>query len=87
VLDRNVGAMVNPNMEWYKLVGPNDMPHIEPVLWTRGEPTAVRSIGEPPHVPTAGAVACAVFNAIGKPVRHLPMTPDKVLAALEGARS
>jgi xanthine dehydrogenase YagR molybdenum-binding subunit len=82
-LDRNTGAMVNPNLEMYKIAGAVDMPHIEPVLWTKGQ-TGVRSIGEPPVVPTAGAIACAVFNAIGAPVRHLPITPDKVLAAREG---
>ncbi len=86
ILDRNVGAMVNANLEMYKIIGTADMPHIEPVLYTRGQ-TSVRSLGEPPTVPTAGAVACAVFNAIGRPVRHLPLTPDKVLAALEGRAS
>lgn len=86
ILDRNVGAMVNPNLEWYKILGPCEMPHIEPVLWTHGQ-TGVKALGEPPTIPTAGALACAVFNAVGSPVRHLPMTPDKVLMALEGARS
>ena len=86
ILDRNVGAMVNPNLEWYKIAGPADMPHIEPILWTNGQ-DGVRPLGEPPTIPTAGAIACAVFNAIGAPVRSLPITPDKVLAALEGARS
>jgi xanthine dehydrogenase YagR molybdenum-binding subunit len=83
LLDRNVGAMVNPNLEMYKVLGTADMPHIEPVLWSEGQ-TGVRSLGEPPTVPTAGAVACAVYNAIGAPVRHLPLTPDKVLAAMKG---
>jgi xanthine dehydrogenase YagR molybdenum-binding subunit len=73
-------------MEWYKILGPNDMPHIEPILWTLNQ-TGIRSLGEPPSVPTAAAVAGAVYNAIGKPIRHLPITPDKVLAALEGAPS
>jgi len=86
ILDRTTGAMVNANMEWYKILGPNDMPHIEPILWTRNQ-TGIRSLGEPPSVPTAAAVAGAVYNAIGKPIRHLPITPDKVLAALEGAPS
>lgn len=85
ILDRNVGTMVNPNLEWYKILGPNDMPHIEPVLWAHGQ-TGVKALGEPPTVPTAGALACAVFNAIGAPIRHLPLTPDKVLLALEGAK-
>ncbi|MBC7773015.1 MAG: xanthine dehydrogenase family protein molybdopterin-binding subunit [Pyrinomonadaceae bacterium] len=84
VLDRNFGSMLNANLDMYKILGPNDMPHIEPILWHKGQ-TGVRSIGEPPVVPTAAAVACAVLNAIGKPVRSLPMTPDRVLAALQGA--
>ncbi|MGH7133393.1 MAG: xanthine dehydrogenase family protein molybdopterin-binding subunit [Phycisphaerales bacterium] len=83
LLDRNTGAMVNDNFEWYKVLGPGDMPHIEPVLWSKGQ-TGVKALGEPPTIPTAGAVACAIFNAIGRPVRHLPLTPDKVLAAMEG---
>jgi xanthine dehydrogenase YagR molybdenum-binding subunit len=78
--------MVNPNLEWYKVLGSADMPHIMPVLWVDGQ-TGVRSLGEPPVIPTAGAVACALFNAIGTPVRHLPLTPDKVLAALEGGQA
>ncbi len=86
VLDRNVGTMLNANLEWYKIAGPADMPHIEPVLWTRGQ-KGIKALGEPPHIPTMGAIACAVFNAIGKPVRDLPMTPDKVLAAMEGGVS
>ena len=83
VLDRNVGTMLNDNLESYKLIGPKDMPHIEPVLWTHGQ-TGVRGIGEPPIVATSGAVACAVFNAIGRPVRDLPMTPDRILKAMDG---
>jgi CO/xanthine dehydrogenase Mo-binding subunit len=34
-------------------------------------------------VAAPAAVANAVFNAVGVPIRHLPITPDKVLAALE----
>jgi xanthine dehydrogenase YagR molybdenum-binding subunit len=83
VLDRNVGTMLNDNLEFYKILGPKDMPHIEPVLWTHGQ-TGVRGIGEPPIVPTFGATACAIFNAIGKPVRDMPMTPDRILKAMEG---
>lgn len=86
ILDRNVGSMVNPNFEWYKILGPGDMPHIEPVLWTKGQ-TGIRSLGEPPTIPTAGATACALFNAIGRPVRDLPLTPDKVLAAIDGGQA
>lgn len=82
-LDRQTGAMVNPNLEWYKIAGPRDMPRIEPVMWAKDKETAgPRPLGEPPTIPTSGAIACAVFNAIGSPVRSLPITPDKVLAAV-----
>lgn len=86
LLDRATGAMVNPNMEMYKILGTRDMPHIEPVLWTKGQ-DGVRPIGEPPTVPTSGAIACALFNALGVPVRSLPLTPDKVLSALSGGKA
>jgi xanthine dehydrogenase YagR molybdenum-binding subunit len=86
VLDRQTGAMVNPNLEWYKIAGPGDMPLIEPVMWAKDKETAgPRPLGEPPTIPTAGAIACAVFNAIGTPVRSLPITPGKVLAAIAKA--
>lgn len=83
LLDKSNGAMINPNLEQYKILGTADMPYIVPVLWKKGQ-TGVRPLGEPPVVPTAGATACALFNAIGTPVRDLPLTPRKVLAALKG---
>ena len=39
-------------------------------------------LGEPPKVPTAGAIANAVAHATGARVRELPITPARVLAAL-----
>ena len=45
----------------------------------------VNSLGEPPVVPTPGAIATAVANAIGAQVRSMPLTPDKVLAAVAAA--
>ncbi len=86
LLDRNTGSMVNADLEFYKIAGPSDVGHIEPILWTKGQ-TGVRSLGEPPTIPTSGAIAGAVYNAIGSPVRSLPITPDKVLAALEGGEA
>ncbi|MCA9312490.1 MAG: xanthine dehydrogenase family protein molybdopterin-binding subunit, partial [Phycisphaerales bacterium] len=86
LLDRRTGAMVNPNLEFYRIAGTMDMPRIEPVLWEEGQ-TGVRPLGEPPTIPTSGAIACAVYNAIGSPVRDLPLRPDRVLAAVEGGVS
>ena len=89
LLDRNVGTMLNPNMEWYKILAPADMFEAESILTpvaNLGNNTSIAGIGEPPIVPTLAAVANAVFNATGARIRELPITPDRVLAALSEAR-
>jgi xanthine dehydrogenase YagR molybdenum-binding subunit len=81
VLDRNTGQMVNPNMEWYHIAGMSDVPKIEVTLMNQPE-RGVIGLGEPPTISTAAAIANAVANAIGVRVRHLPLTPDRILNAL-----
>ena len=81
ILDRNTGHMVNPNMEWYLLAGASDIPKIDVKLMNQPE-RGVIGIGEPPTISTAAAVANAVANAIGTRIRSIPITPDKVIAAL-----
>jgi xanthine dehydrogenase YagR molybdenum-binding subunit len=82
ILNRQTGAMVNPNMDMYKIAGSMDIPEIVPIIWREERDVAVNSLGEPPIVATPGAIATAVANAIGVQVRSAPITPDKVLAAL-----
>jgi xanthine dehydrogenase YagR molybdenum-binding subunit len=85
ILDRRVGTMVNPNLESYKILTPSDMFEAVPIITeiaNAGNNTSAAGIGEPPIVPGLGAIANAVFNATGARVRDLPMTPDRVLAAL-----
>jgi xanthine dehydrogenase YagR molybdenum-binding subunit len=82
ILDRNTGQMVNPNMEWYLLAGMSDMPRIDIRLKDQPE-RGVIGIGEPPTVPTAAAIALAVRNAIGVTLRSLPLTPARILQALQ----
>jgi xanthine dehydrogenase YagR molybdenum-binding subunit len=88
ILDRNTGLMVNPNLEQYKIVGVRETPQIESILieqyWGRSS-TDAAGIGEPATVPTAAAIANAVFNATSVRVRQLPMTPAVVLRALAAA--
>ncbi|HSY16781.1 MAG TPA: xanthine dehydrogenase family protein molybdopterin-binding subunit [Candidatus Acidoferrales bacterium] len=81
VMDDLSGVVLNPNFETYKMPGMADVPEIEIVLINMPE-RGVIGIGEPSLVPTAGAIANAVFNAIGVRVGSLPITPAKVLAAL-----
>jgi xanthine dehydrogenase YagR molybdenum-binding subunit len=82
ILNRTNGAMVNPNLEMYKIAGPVDIPEIVPVIWQSRPDAAVNSLGEPPAVPGPGMIGCAIANAIGVPVRTMPMTPRRILAAL-----
>jgi xanthine dehydrogenase YagR molybdenum-binding subunit len=85
ILDRQTGIMVNPNLEQYKIAGAREMPRIEVELIEQLQgrsSTDAAGIGEPATVPTAAAVANAVFNAIGVRIRQIPMTPAVVLAGL-----
>jgi xanthine dehydrogenase YagR molybdenum-binding subunit len=82
IMDRATGRQVNPNMEFYKLGGIEDMPKIIVHLHDMPE-RGVIGIGEPPTISTHSAISNAIFNAIGVRVPHTPFTPDRVLAALE----
>jgi len=86
ILDRNTAMQVNPNMEWYLVPGMSDIPKIDIMLMNQPE-RGVIGIGEPPTISTAAAIANAVANAIGVRVRSIPLTPQKVLTALEGERA
>jgi len=85
VMDRNLGVMLNPNLESYKISMAPDMPEIVPII-TEVSPGGTNAgpigIGEPVVVPTAGAIANAIYNATGARMRELPITPAKLLAAL-----
>jgi CO/xanthine dehydrogenase Mo-binding subunit len=84
-LDPQCGLMMNPTMEDYKLPGALDVPDIRVIFVEVANGitnTGVLGLGEAVHVATAAAIGCAVADAIGAPVRSLPITPDRVLAAL-----
>jgi CO/xanthine dehydrogenase Mo-binding subunit len=72
----------------YKLPTMPDIPRLETVnLPSTGiGDWNIRSIGEIVIAPTAGAIANAVADAIGAPIRQLPITPERVLAALDEKR-
>ena len=88
VLDENTGKMVNPNLQTYKIATSMDMPEIVPLFVDLVDPRinnlGNKGLGEPPRIPSSAAVANAVYNAVGVHIREIPMTPDKVLKALQG---
>ncbi len=81
IMDRQIGRMLNPNMSDYKLAAMMEIPEIEVIMLDMPE-RGVIGLGEPPIIPTAAAIANAVANALGVRITSLPITPDKVLAAL-----
>ena len=83
IMDRATGRQVNPDMEFYLLASAGDIPELDVVLLDYPE-RGVIGIGEPPTIPTAAAISNAVANAIGVRVPVLPITPRRVLEALEG---
>jgi CO/xanthine dehydrogenase Mo-binding subunit len=85
-LDEN-GRQRNPHLLDYKLVTASDAPRID-VDWIEtpaqdGGPKGSKGVGEPPTVPTPGAIANAIARAVGARVNELPMTPERVWAAMQ----
>jgi xanthine dehydrogenase YagR molybdenum-binding subunit len=85
VMDAQTGKMLNPNMEFYRLAGLADIGNFKVHMMTgKGyDERGVIGIGEPPTVSPGAAISNAVANAIGVRVPSIPLTPDRVLAALE----
>jgi CO/xanthine dehydrogenase Mo-binding subunit len=80
------GRLANPSFMDYKIPSALEVPpEIDCVLLERPEPShpfGARGVGEPPLVGAAAALANAVTDAIGAPIRRLPLTPERVLRAL-----
>lgn len=86
--DPETGRILNANFLDYKLLRTNDFPSEADVLFVESYdpvgPFGARGAGEAPIAAAISAVSQAVYNAIGVRV-DLPMTPDRVVRALEGA--
>lgn len=85
LLDRRTGNAVTTNLLDYKFLGAHETPEVVAIPFSVANGishTGQSSLGEPPKVPTAGAIGNAIANALGVRIRSLPITPDKVLAAL-----
>ena len=81
------GAFDQRGFETYLLPMAEDVVSVDIDLF-EGAPSAgllgTKGAGEVPILNVGAAVACAVANAIGKPVSRLPLTSPKVLALLTG---
>jgi len=85
VMDPITGRMLNADMEFYKIPGIGDIGELVVHMMTGPgyDERGVIGLGEPPVISPGAAISNAVANAIGVRVSHLPITPDRVLGALE----
>lgn len=84
------GKIVTPYFSTYLLPTTLDMPtEVYPIILEGADPHGpygARGMAEMPLVPFAAAVACAIHAATGAWVSQLPMTPERVLRALQQAK-
>lgn len=77
--------ITTPSFSSYLIPTAMDMPEIHSIVVeepSHNGPFGVKGLGETALVPTAAAIANALYDAIGIRLYSLPLTPEKVLAAL-----
>jgi xanthine dehydrogenase YagR molybdenum-binding subunit len=89
IMDPTTGAFLNAELADYSLPRLGDVGEIVVELY---EPDSeyqrgVIGLGEPPVIAPGAAISNAVANALGFRVPVLPMTPERVLDAIEKARN
>ena len=80
------GHLKNGSFLDYKMPTAKDVPPVQAVIVETDEqdgPFGAKGIGEPGLVPTAPAIANAIYDAVGVRIRELPITQEKVLRALK----
>jgi nicotinate dehydrogenase subunit B len=75
------GAMLDRNFDTYQIPRFSWLPRIETILIENPE-TPASGCGEPPIVTTGAVVANAIFDATGARLRQMPLTPERLKAAL-----
>jgi CO/xanthine dehydrogenase Mo-binding subunit len=84
------GQLLNPSLVDYRIPNMEDLPDaFQSILVENGDgpgPYGAKGIGESGLMPTSPAVANAIADAIGVRIRELPLTPERVLRAIQAAR-
>jgi xanthine dehydrogenase YagR molybdenum-binding subunit len=83
VMDHRYGRYANNNLADYHVPVNADIPEIDVLFVDKKDPNinpiGAKGLGEIALIGMAPAIANAVFNATGKRIRELPITPDKLL--------
>ena len=86
IVDYRYGVVLNANLEEYKIPTVADIPEIIHAMVDlpdpEANPTGAKGIGEPPLIPTAPAIANAVYDATGIRVHSLPISRREMLRLL-----
>jgi len=83
------GQLLNPNLLDYRVLPPQQTPEIEVIVVETNDPEGPfggKEVGEGPLAPIIPSVANAIWDAVGVRMHELPMTPDKILDALDAKR-
>ena len=87
VMDPYTGQVRNPSSATYLMPLAVDMPEIENILIevpSDDGPFGARAVAEPPGFGPPAAIANAIYDAVGVRIKELPLSAEKVLAALKG---
>jgi len=86
VIDHRLGLVLNPDLEEYFVPTIADVPSISHVHVNvpdvKANTTGAKGVGEPPLIPTAPAIANAIFDAVGIRIRSTPLSRNRILAEL-----
>jgi 4-hydroxybenzoyl-CoA reductase subunit alpha len=80
------GRIVNANFANYRLPRLMGMPPMETILVETDDPEGpfgAKGMGEASLLPTSAAIANAIEDAVGVRIKHLPITPAKIIKALK----
>jgi CO/xanthine dehydrogenase Mo-binding subunit len=86
IIDRVTAIPINPNYRDAKVPTHLETPDVEVIFIEHYDPYGVfggKVVGEPPITPAVATIANAIFNATGKRIKVLPITPDKILQAVQ----
>jgi CO/xanthine dehydrogenase Mo-binding subunit len=84
------GRVLNPNLHDYKMPTALDVPPFKDFIVEanhRQGPFGAKGVGEPVTCPTGPALANAIDDAVGARIMELPLTPERVLKAIQAKQS
>ncbi|GAB2605149.1 xanthine dehydrogenase family protein molybdopterin-binding subunit [Streptomyces capparidis] len=86
MVDHRTGRIVNPDLSGYLVPVNADIPEVHTIFVDEPDPAneealGARGFGETPMTGMTAAIGNAVYHAIGRRIRDLPITPDKIIGA------